>query len=328
MRIAVYRAKEYDRAALVAHNAHGHELVFHTERLTAHTAGMAAGAAGVSVFVNDRVDRATLDRLAQLGVRVLGTRSAGYNHIDLSAAREFRITVARVAAYSPNAVSEFTVGLMLTLGRRIHRAYNRVREGNFDLTGLTGIELRDRTIGVLGTGRIGSALVRNLSGFGGRILAYDLEPQAELSGLCDYVAAPTELYRQCDVLSLHVPLTPATRHLIDDQALAQMKDGVFLINTSRGALLDTRAVIRALKSRKLGLLAIDVYEEEEQLFFEDRSNEPIGDDVFERLLTFPNVLVTGHQAFLTDHALRNIAETQLAQFAQYEREARIDGALV
>ena len=225
--------------------------------------------------------------------------------------------MTHVPDYSPNAVAEFTIGLILTLGRHIHEGHNRVRRADFSLEGLCGFELRDRTVGVCGTGRIGTMVVRLLSGFGCKILAYDEEPNEEVELLASYVDTREELFRYSDILTLHVPLMPSTFHLIDAAALAKMKDGVFLINTSRGALIDTPAVVEALKARKVGFLAIDVYEEEESLFFENHSSEILNDDTFARLLTFPNVIVTGHQAFLTDHALRNIAETTVRSLTEF-----------
>lgn len=328
MKIAVFSVKPYDRASFERSNvAFGHALHFFETRLTADTASLAAGFPGVCVFVNDRVDREVIARLAAGGVRIVATRSAGYNQIDLEAAERHGIVVARVPAYSPNAVSEFTVGLILTLGRQIHRAYTRVRDHNFELTGLEGFELRDKTIGVVGTGRIGSATLRNLSGFGARLLAYDTVRSPDAAAVAEYVDELYDLARQCDIISLHVPLTPQTYHLVDDQFLRHVKRGVFLVNTSRGGLLDTRAVIDALKDGTIGYLAIDVYEEEEALFYQDLSNHVIADDIFARLLTFPNVLVTGHQAFLTDRALRAIAETTLENFREFERSGRCSNAV-
>lgn len=319
MKIAFFSTKRYDTDSFTQVNERfNHQLTFFETRLTAKTTALAAGFEAVCVFVNDEVNRATLANLAELGVKIVATRSAGYNQIDLAAAEEHGMTVARVPAYSPSAVSEFTVGLILTLGRQIHRAYNRVRDNNFELEGLQGFELGQKTIGVLGTGRIGAQVVKNLSGFGAKLLAYDLYPNPEVAALAAYVDTPADLFRQVDILTLHSPLTPETHHLINAETIAQMKDGVFLVNTSRGALLDTAAVIEGLKSGKIGYLAIDVYEVESDLFFRDLSNEVVRDDVFTRLLTFPNVLVTGHQAFLTHKALANIAETTLQNFSEFQ----------
>ena len=293
------------------------EFTFLEPRLDEHTAVMASGHEAALIFVNDVASRPVLEKLAGCGTRFLATRSAGFNQIDLKAAAEIGIQLAYVPAYSPNAVAEFTIGLILTLARHIHEGHNRVRRADFNLEGLCGFELRDKTVGVCGTGRIGTAVVRLLSGFGCKILAYDDDPNEEVTLLASYVDTREELFRYSDILTLHVPLMPSTYHLIDEPALKIMKEGVFLINTSRGALIDTPAVVEALKSRKVGFLAIDVYEEEASLFFEDHSSDIINDDTFARLLTFPNVIVTGHQAFLTDHALRNIAETTVRSLVEF-----------
>lgn len=328
MKIACFSTKRYDMNSFTQVNAgFGHELTFFDTKLTVATTALAAGFDGVCVFVNDEVDRATLTNLAQAGIKIIATRSAGYNQIDLAAAEALGILVARVPAYSPSAVSEFTVGLILTLGRQIHRAYNRVRDNNFELDGLQGFELNQKTIGVFGTGRIGAQVIKNLSGFGAKILAYDLYHNPDVTPFADYVATPTDLFVNADIITLHSPLTPETHHLINARTIAQMKDGVFLVNTSRGALLDTTAVIEGLKSGKIGYLAIDVYEVESDLFFRDLSNEVVQDDVFARLLTFPNVLVTGHQAFLTQRALSNIAETTLQNFTEFEQSGRCQNAV-
>lgn len=328
MKIAFFSTKRYDIDSFSAVNARFmHQLSFFETRLTANTTALVNGFEGVCVFVNDEVNRATLANLAEAGIKIIATRSAGYNQVDLAAAEAFGITVARVPAYSPSAVSEFTVGLILTLGRQIHRAYNRVRDNNFELEGLQGFELGQKTIGVLGTGRIGAQVIKNLSGFGAKLLAYDLYPNPEVTALAEYVATPTEIFRRADILTLHSPLTPETHHLINAETIAQMKDGVFLVNTSRGALLDTSAVIEGLKAGKIGYLAIDVYEVESDLFFRDLSNEVVQDDVFARLLTFPNVLVTGHQAFLTHKALANIAETTLQNFTEFQETGHCQHAV-
>jgi D-lactate dehydrogenase len=319
MKIAIFSTKGYDRRSFEQTNGDfGHKLTFFDTRLTSDTASLAKGFEGVCVFVNDEVDAAAIETMASRGTRIIATRSAGYNQIDLRAAAEHAVTVARVPAYSPHAVSEFTVGLILTLGRQIHRAYNRVRDNNFELEGLQGFELADKTVGVFGTGKIGAAVIKNLSGFGCRILAYDIYRNPTVEELAEYIDDPQEIARQADILTFHMPLNPATHHIVNKNTIQLMKDGVFIVNTSRGALLDTSAIIEALKSGKIGYLAIDVYEVEDSLFFRDLSNQIVADDVFARLLTFPNVLVTGHQAFLTDKALRNIAETTLENFSEFE----------
>ena len=318
MKVAVFNTKRYERAVLEKAAAKSPiEFTFLEPRLDLQTAILAAGHEAVLIFVNDSANMAVLEKLAAGGTRFIATRSAGFNQIDREAARNLGIQLAYVPAYSPNAVAEFTIGLILTLGRHIHEGHNRVRRADFNLEGLCGFELRDMTVGVCGTGRIGTAMVRLLSGFGCKILAYDEEPNEEVTLLASYVDTKEELFRYSDILTLHVPLMPSTFHLIDNEALQIMKDGVFLINTSRGALLDTPAVVEALKSRKVGFLAIDVYEEEASLFFEDHSSDIIKDDTFARLLTFPNVIVTGHQAFLTHHALRNIAETTVQSLIEF-----------
>ena len=319
MKLAVFSTKGYDQRSFEEVNqTFAHELTFFEARLNADTASLAKGFEGVCVFVNDEVDAATIEKLAYIGVKIIATRSAGYNQIDLHAAADHGLMVVRVPAYSPNAVSEFTVGLILTLGRQIHRAYNRVRDNNFELEGLQGFELGDKTVGVFGTGKIGATVIKNLSGFGCRILAYDLYRNPEIEALVEYVDDPQALAKQADILTFHMPLTPDTHHIVNADTIQRMKDGVFIVNTSRGALLDTAAIIEGLKSGKIGYVAIDVYEVEDDLFFQDLSNQIVTDDVFARLQTFPNVLVTGHQAFLTDKALRNIAETTLNNLTEFE----------
>ncbi len=318
MRVAVFSAKPYDRKFLDAANS-AHELVFFEAHLDAHTAPLADGFDAVCAFVNDVLDEAALERLADLGVRFVALRSAGYNHVDLKAAERLGLPVARVPAYSPHAVAEHTVGLMLALNRQIHRAHARVREANFSLDGLLGFDLHGRTVGVIGTGKIGLVVAGILRGFGCALLGFDPYPNEEAAAELGMEYVPLEeLYRRADVVTLHTPLTPETYHLIDAGAMAVMKDGVMIVNTSRGALVDTAAVIEALKEGKVGYLGLDVYEEEADLFFEDLSNRVIQDDVFSRLLTFPNVLITGHQAFFTEEALRGIAETTIANLDAFE----------
>ena len=320
MKVAVFSTKAYDRQFLTAANAsHHHELVFFEPQLNQRTALLAAGFPTVSVFVNDKPDAETLKILASGGTRLLALRSAGFNHVDLKVAADLGITVVRVPAYSPYAVAEHTVGLILTLNRKIHRDYNRIREGNFSLDGLLGFDLHGCIVGVVGTGKIGQIFGQIMHGFGCQLLAYDLYPNPEFAIRgAKYVELP-ELFTHADIISLHCPLTPQTHHLIDAKAIAKMKPGVMLINTSRGALIDTAAVIQGLKLQKIGALGLDVYEQESHLFFEDLSNQIIQDDLFERLMTFPNVIVTGHQAFFTKNALQNIAETTLANISDSEQ---------
>jgi len=318
VRTLIFSSRNYFKKSLSAIRSN-HELHFLETRLESATAPLATGFPAVVVFVNDRVDRATLQILARGGTRLVATLSTGFNHIDVPAARELGITVTSVPSYSPHAVSEFTLGLILSLARHIPRAYQRVRDNNFELEGLDGFELKEKTVGVFGTGAIGTQVVRNLSGFGCRIFAHDPVPQSSLQPLVRYVSQ-TDILRESDILTFHVPLLPATRHLVNPSTLTEMKKGVILINTSRGAIFDTHAVISGLKNGHIGGLAIDVYEEEAGLFFSDHSSDILTDDVFARLLTFPNVLVTGHQAFLTDHALRKIAETTLHSLTEFETQ--------
>ncbi len=324
MQIAVFSTKPYDRAFLDRANAeHGHEITYFEAQLTPRTALLADGAGAVCAFVNDQVDREVLEQLAQQGTRLIALRSAGFNNVDLAAAAELSLTVARVPAYSPYAVAEHTLALILSLNRKIHRAYARVREGNFSLDGLLGFDLHDRTAGIVGTGKIGTVVAGILNGIGCKLLAFDPYPNEECKALgVRYVPLP-ELLRNADIITLHCPLTPETHHLIDAAALQQVKPGVMLINTGRGGLIDTRAVIAALKDGTIGYLGLDVYEEETDLFFQDLSSQVIRDDVFARLLTFPNVIITGHQGFFTEDALANIAETTLSNVTAFEKEGRV-----
>ncbi|KFG68618.1 2-hydroxyacid dehydrogenase [Microvirga sp. BSC39] len=320
MHVTVFSTKPYDRRFLEEANATaGHSLSFLDARLSAATSGLAGSADAVCVFVNDEVNSDILASLASMGVKLVALRAAGFNNVDLEAARREGITVARVPAYSPHAVAEHTIALILTLNRSIHRAYNRVREGNFALDGLLGFDLSGKTAGVVGTGKIGEVVCRILTGFGCTVLAYDPQPSAACEQMGVRYVPLGELLALSDIVTLHCPLTPATHHLIDAQALGRMKRGVMLVNTSRGAVIDTRAVLRGLKDGTIGYLGLDVYEEEADLFFEDLSQRFIGDDVFARLLTFPNVLITGHQAFFTEEALANIAETTIGNITSFER---------
>jgi D-lactate dehydrogenase len=319
MKVAVFSTKPYDQKFLdEANQKHGHELEFFEPRLTPATSPLAAGFGAVCAFVNDQLNAEVLDALAEHGTRLIALRSAGFNHVNLESAAALGLTVARVPAYSPYAVAEHAVALILALNRKLHRAYARVREGNFSLDGLLGFDIHGCTVGIVGTGKIGVAFARIMKGFGCRLLAHDPHPNAACEELGVEYVELSELFARSDIIALHAPLTPDTHHLINAASLAQMRDGVMLINTSRGALVDTRAVINALKAGKLGALGLDVYEEEEDLFFEDFSGQVIADDVFARLLTFPNVVITGHQGFFTREALRNIAETTLANVSAFE----------
>jgi len=307
--VACYDTKPYDREGLrSAARSRELEWVFHEFRLSADTAGSAAGAQAACAFVNDRLDEACLEQLAGGGVRHVALRCAGFNNVDLAAARRLGIVVSRVPAYSPHAVAEHTVALVLALNRRIHRAFNRVREQNFSLAGLVGFDLHGKTCGIVGTGRIGRVTAEIFRGFGMQVVAHDPHPPAAWGAATSVAFLPLEeLLARSDIVSLHLPLTPQSHHLVNAATLALLKPGAMLVNTSRGGLVDTTAAIAALKSGRLGGLALDVYEEEEGIFFEDLSGEVLQDDELARLLTFPNVLVTAHQAFLTREALAEIA---------------------
>lgn len=311
--IAFYDTKPYDREYFTAVLTQlDLECRFFDFRLTVESAETARDASAICLFVNDRGDRACLEKLVAQGTRHLALRSAGFNHVDLEAARELGLSVTRVPAYSPHAVAEHTVALLLTLNRKIHRAYNRVREHNFSLSGLVGFDLHAKTVGIIGTGRIGKLTAQIFRGFGTRVLAYDFAPDEAWARQHDITYCElTDLLVNSDIVSLHTPLTPETNHLINVDTIAAMKPGAHLINTSRGKLVDTKALIAALKSQHLGGVALDVYEEEEGVFFEDLSDLTLQDDELSRLLTFPNVLITAHQAFLTKEALTEIARVTL-----------------
>lgn len=311
----MFSARRYDRVSFEAALAEAGkpvEIRYLDTRLTPDTAALAAGAPAVCAFVNDDLGADVLERLAAAGTTCVALRSAGYNHVDLDAAARLGITVVRVPAYSPNAVAEHTLALILALNRHIPRAYTRVRDGNFSIDGLVGFDMVGKTATVVGTGQIGSIVARLLWHLRCRVLAVDLWHDAHLLELgVEYVDLATGL-ADADMITLNCPLTPETRHMINRESIATMRPGVMLVNTGRGALVDTAAVVDALKSHQIGSLALDVYEEEGPLFFEDRSSEVLDDDTFARLLTFPNVLITAHQAFLTNEALAAIATTTLA----------------
>jgi D-lactate dehydrogenase len=322
MKVGVFSAKKYDRRSLADANERAgarHELVFLDARLDHETSSLGADYPAVCVFVNDHLNADVLATLAAGRTRLVALRCAGFNNVDLEAARRLGVTVARVPAYSPYAVAEHTVALILTLERKIHRAIARVREGNFALDGLLGAELHGRTVGIVGTGKIGATVARVLSGFGVTLLAADAHPRPDCEALGVRYLPLEELLAAADVVTLHCPLLPDTRHMIDARRLALMRPDALLVNTSRGALVDTRAVIDALKAHRLRGVAIDVYEEEDGLFFEDRSGDILEDDTFARLLTFPNAIVTGHQAFFTENALRDIAAVTLENVTLFER---------
>ncbi|WP_193215004.1 2-hydroxyacid dehydrogenase [Luteolibacter marinus] len=318
MKVAVFSTKPHDREYFDAAGS-DHEFRYFENRLRAETAGLAKGCQAACVFVNDEVDRDTIRELAAGGVGLIALRCAGFNNVDLAAAADHGVRVMRVPEYSPHAVAEYCLALLLAANRHIHRAYSRVRDGNFELKGLLGFDLHGKTIGVIGTGRIGLIFCKLLSGFGVRVLASDPYPnEAAVAAGASYVPLE-QLLAESHVITLHCPLTPATHHLIDDEALSRCRDGVLLVNTSRGGLVDTAAVIRSLKSGKIGGLALDVYEEESGIFFENLSDVVIDDDRLMRLMTFPNVLVTSHQAFFTAEALSNITSVTLDNLDAYER---------
>ena len=321
MRVVMFSTKPYDRRSFAARNGQfGHSLHYREPRLSEETASLAAGFPAVCLFVNDVCDATVLEMLAAGGTRLIALRCAGFNNVDLATANALGMPVVRVPAYSPHAVAEFTVGMILTLNRQIHRAYNRTRENNFALDGLLGFDLFGKTVGVIGTGKIGALVARALrGGFGCEVLAHDLVPDPALTALGISYLPVEEIAARADILTLHCPLTPDTRHLVGPRLLELVKPGVMLVNTSRGALVDAEAMIEGLKSGRIGYLAIDVYEQEADLFFQDLSSEIIQDDTFQRLLTFPNVLVTGHQAFFTHEAMTAIADTTLANIAAFER---------
>lgn len=308
MKVCVFSTQKYDEQALTQWSSAEIDWTFLSQKLDLVSVHGAAGADAVCVFVNDLLDAAVLTQLKALGVRFVALRCAGYNNVDIAAAKQLGLVVVRVPAYSPQAVAEHSVGLMLCLNRKFHKAYNRTRDNNFDLNGLLGFNLYQKTVGVIGTGRIGSAAAKILLGFGCQVLCVDPIINPELVKQGAHYVSLDELYPQADIISLYCPLTPDSLHLINSQSLAKMKEGVMLINTSRGALVDTKAVIKALKSAKIGYLGLDVYEQEADLFFKDLSDQIIGDEVFQRLLTFPNVLITGHQAFFTAEAMEQISK--------------------
>jgi D-lactate dehydrogenase len=329
MKALVFSTRKDEKSYLTkAFEASGHQVVFEEVHLNHKSAELAAGYDVVIVFVNDQLDDACIKRLAQLNVKAVALRCAGYNNVDLDAAKQHGLSVVRVPAYSPYAVAEHALTLLMTLNRHVHKAYNRVREGNFLLDGLVGRDIHHKTVGVFGTGTIGSVFCQIMRGFDCRLLAFDPNPsQALIEQGVDYVTLD-ELFKQSDFISLHCPLTPQTHHVVGQRALALMKPSSMLINTSRGGLVDTKAVIDALKKGELSGLAIDVYEEEADLFFEDQSNQVIADDDLMRLMTFPNVIVTGHQAFLTEEALTNIAQTTADNLTCIEQTASCENQLV
>ena len=318
MKIAVFSAKRYDREFLDAANAGaGHQLRYFDAPLDLDSVALAAGHEAVCIFVNDTADAAVIEALASGGTRLVALRCTGFNNVDLQAAARFGIKVVRVVTYSPYSVAEHAVALLQAINRKIHRAYNRTRDSNFSLDGLMGFDLHGKTVAVVGTGKIGRVFARIMVGFGCEVIGYDKYPVAEFEALGARYAAPAEIGATADIISLHCPLTPETHHIVNKDALARCKRGALLINTSRGGLIDTEAAIEALKSGQLGGLAIDVYEQEADLFFRDLSSTVISDDVFQRLLSFPNVIVTGHQAFFTEEAISTICQTTINSVTEF-----------
>jgi D-lactate dehydrogenase len=328
MKIAVFSTQPYDKEYLNKFNQEEnqelkhklkHELVYFEAPLHADTVNLTVGFEAVCVFVNDKLDKNIIEKLAKNGIKLIALRCAGFNNVDKEAAKNHHIKVVRVPAYSPQAVAEHAVALILTLNRKTHKAYNRVRENNFSLDKLIGFNLYQKTVGVIGTGQIGTAFCEIIKGFGAKIIAYDIKKSEELANKGIIYKTLDEVLQESDIISLHCPLMPETHHLIDSEKIAKMKTGVMLINTSRGALLKTKDAINALKTGKLGYLGIDVYEQEEHLFFKDLSETFIEDEMIGRLMTFPNVLITAHQGFLTTEALTQIATTTLNSITDFEK---------
>ena len=320
MKIAFFSSQPYDEQFFNLHNAsEGHELKYFPAQLNGLTAELAKGSDAVCVFVNDILNEEVIKILFENGVKIIALRCAGFNNVDLKAAAKFSIKVVRVPAYSPHAVAEHAVALLLTLNRKTHKAYNRVREGDFSLNGLIGFDLYQKKVGVVGTGEIGKAFIKIMLGFGCEVVVYDPFPNKEIEALGAKYVTLEEVLTQSDIISMHCPLNDATKYLINEKSLAKMKPGVYIINTGRGALINTKDVIAALKSGRVGGLAMDVYEQEDKLFFHDLSGEIIQDDLISRLLTFPNVMITGHQGFFTKEALTQIALVTLANLKAFKK---------
>lgn len=318
MKIAVFSAKRYDRDFLTAANTNaGHQLRFFDAPLDLDSLALAAGYEAVCIFVNDKADAEVLKALAAGGTKLVALRCTGFNNVDLKAAAALGLKVVRVVTYSPYSVAEHAVSLLQAINRKIHRAYNRTRDSNFALDGLMGFDLHGKTVAVVGTGKIGCVFTKIMLGFGCEVIGYDKYPSQTFLDLGARYAEPGEIGAKADIISLHCPLTPETHHIVNADTLARAKRGALLINTSRGGLVDTEAAIEALKSGQLGGLALDVYEQEADLFFRDLSNTIIADDVFQRLLSFPNVIVTGHQAFFTEEAISTICETTINSVTQF-----------
>lgn len=325
MKITFFGTQPYDRESFDRiGGAYGFELRYHRNHLNANNAILAKGSDAVCIFVNDTADAETIGQLSELGVKLIALRCAGFNNVDLAAAARCHIPVVRVPAYSPHAVAEHAVALMLSLNRKIHRAYWRTRDGNFSLHGLLGFDMYGKTAGIIGTGKIARELIHILKGFGMDVLAHDIYPDAEYARTAGITYVPLEeLYARADIISLHCPLTDQTRYMIGDVAIAHMKPGVMLINTGRGQLIHTEALIDGLKEKKVGAAGLDVYEEEAGYFYEDTSDRIMDDDVLARLLSFNNVIVTSHQGFFTREALDNIARTTLQNIADFDQHRKL-----
>lgn len=328
MKIAFYSTHKYDKESFQKINGHNHNIKYIDFQLNLETVNYATGYDAVCIFVNDVCNNEVINELHKIGVKHILLRCAGFNNVDVSYAESLSVNAVRVPEYSPNAVAEHAVALLLTLNRKIHKAYNRVREGNFNLEHLTGFDLKGKTIGVLGYGKIGQVFAKIMQGFDTNVLIYDPFIKQEDLNSGQILVTLETLFTKSDIISLHCPFNNDTQHIINEQSLKIMKDGVFIVNTSRGGLIDTKCIIKALKTKKVGALAIDVYEFERDIFFKDLSDNIIQDDFFERLNTFPNVLITGHQAFLTHEALHNIAEITLNNATELEKTGKCQNKVI
>ena len=328
MKIAFFNTKQYDQEYFDRANQNGaHQIRYFSSHLNLESTSLINDEKVVCAFINDNLNADVLHKLKHKGIELIALRSAGFNHVDMACAKKLSIPVVRVPAYSPYSVAEHAVGLLLCLNRGIHRAHNRIREGDFSLRNLMGFDLHGKTVGIIGTGKIGQSFCNIMLGFGCNVIAYDVVHNQQCVNSGVKYTTLDNLLSQADVISLHCPLTPETYHLLDQTALAKMRDGVTIINTSRGKLVDTKAIINALKNGKVGLLGLDVYEEEEALFFEDFSAKGIQDDMLARLTTFPNVIVTSHQGFFTQEAMLNIAQTTLSNISQFDQDGSVQNGV-
>ncbi|MHA7941982.1 2-hydroxyacid dehydrogenase [Formosa sp. 3Alg 14/1] len=328
MKVAFFSTKSYDITSFEKHSNSAHDFTFYESTLNTKTVKLTQGCDAVCAFVNDHLHERTIKMLAEYGVKLIAMRCAGFNNVDLKAAKAANIKVLRVPAYSPMAVAEHASALILTLNRKTHKAYNRVREGNFSLERLTGFDLYNKTVGVVGTGKIGQYFIKIMQGYGCNVIAYDLYPNDAVKALGVTYVSMDQLLERSDIISLHCPLTEDTHHLIGKEAFSKMKKGAMLINTSRGALIDTKEAVEALKNKTLEYFGIDVYEQEEKLFFRDLSENIIMDDVISRLISFPNVLITSHQGFLTHEALDKIAEVTMKNLTDFENGVETQNEVV